>query len=151
MDRIIRVDLVAMASSRSFPVALASARQARAWLAEVIAPDELAVAERQRFEVALTELITNLVQHTAPTPETFRLRCQVRKREVRVLLTARCHSFPDAQAFRAELQAREPDEHDPFAESGRGLMMVRHYFPDARYTPPPRPGGDECYELSLRH
>ena len=68
MDRIIRVDLVAMASSRSFPVALASARQARAWLAEVIAPDELAVAERQRFEVALTELITNLVQHTAPTP-----------------------------------------------------------------------------------
>jgi serine/threonine-protein kinase RsbW len=99
--------------------------------------------DRAALETALAELVANAVEHASPaspvpldiTVDAYPDRLEARLRDSGVVLP---------RAALDVLEAPEPPEVDPLAESGRGLLLVRLTMDDVRYS---REGGRNVWRL----
>ncbi len=118
-------------------------RQARDWLHSRLQAHAVAQDIRAAFAVCLSELAMNLHDHATSRPSDFEIRLQCQDSGIELGLAARCASFAGPEEFRLQLcQAND----DPLSLRGRGMAIVRHYFPAAEYRPA---AGEEAMEVFI--
>lgn len=82
--------------------------------------------------LALSEACNNVVAH-AHEDDSFRVEFTLTDLEAKVVVANAATPF-SAQEF------EDGGQGDPFSESGRGLMIMRHLVDDARFSPSPDGG-----------
>lgn len=131
-------------AQKSFPGTLAGVREAYSWVAEKLA-EEAPRSVIQSYVLAISELGTNLAQHTHTTMA-FSVSVRISPGEFRVTLSSPTDSFADEAALLA--CASDLSQVDPLAEHGRGLGLVLVNFPDFSYQSAAESSdGCEHYEL----
>jgi phosphoserine phosphatase RsbU/P len=124
---------------QTFEVAptLEGVRELRLKVAQGLGCTGLSEARRRQALLAVSELATNLVQHSQPRPGWIRALLSREGGDWRLELADNGGPLLD---WRDRLNTSAIDSDDRLTEEhGRGLALVASMFPDARYEPRPSP------------
>ncbi len=107
----------------------------------------LSEARQGQILVAVSELATNLVQHSRPVPDWIRVRLSRERGQWRLEII---DNGAPLQDWRERLNTADIDGESIVArDHGRGLALVAAMFPDALYEPRPSARDFNRWRLSL--
>ncbi|HYN78924.1 MAG TPA: SpoIIE family protein phosphatase [Lamprocystis sp. (in: g-proteobacteria)] len=129
------------------PPSLEGVRELRRKVALGLGCTGLSEARRGQILVAVSELATNLVQHSRPRPDWVRVLLARERGDWRLEVADNGSPLLD---WRERLTTAAIDGEDCLAnDRGRGLALVASMFPGASYEPRPSPGEFNRWRLRL--
>ena len=114
-----------------------AARKFRAAFAPAMESVSLTVSERDKFLLAMSEIITNLAQHSDPQPELVRVTLRQMHAHWQLSISDDGSPFLNFQ----EIIDEPPKEMPDLRENGMGLYLISNQFVEFSYTPKTDPMG----------
>ncbi len=133
-------------SAQRFAATHEGVRRGRLWLQQELKRLALDGGRIAGTCMSTAELCANLVDHASPQPVDFRIALRRSPGRLRIEIAAFSRSFSAPRQFRQLLMAEHTDI---LSVRGRGMSMVGHYFPSARYLPPASDDRPERFWLEL--
>ncbi len=119
----------------------------RRWLQQKLEQHGIPTRDRETFLTAISELAVNAIKHPQPPARELQASVNVSAGHINVELRTDAASFSNRNALLSS--AKNLETIDPFARSGRGLLIVIKLFPQIEYRHRNAPAQPmECYSLS---